>query len=100
MDSTTIEKALGKLGCEITPGSRHRKCKLVIDGVLIGLTTLPQKPKRVISRNWIAQIKRAVCIESDDELLDYGRCRRTQAQHRQSRRVALALKESRPANRE
>ena len=95
MDSNTVEKALRKLGCTMSHGSRHRRCKLVVDGVLIGLTTLPKKPKRDIDRNWLAQIRQAVCLESDEELLDYGRCRRTRAQHRQKPSLRAELERAR-----
>ncbi len=95
MDSNTVEKALRKLGCDIRPGSRHKKCKLVIDGVLIGLTTLPKKPKRDINRNWLSQIKQAMCIDTDDELLDYARSRRTRTHHRQKPSVLGKLRQAR-----
>jgi len=81
MDSKIVEKALQKIGCEITPGAKHRKCRLLIDGVWVGQTTLPQRPKRDINDNWVSQVRTAMRIQSNQELHALGSCNRSREEY-------------------
>lgn len=81
MDSTVVRKALRKIGCTITEGGKHRKVRYEVDGVWIGNTTLPRKPKTDVNRNWLSQIRRATHIASDEDLKALGRCHRSAEEH-------------------
>jgi hypothetical protein len=78
MDYKTVWKALEtKLGCRIEPGGNHYRCRLFVDDVYVGWTTLPYSRKRPVGGHWLRNIMEAMYIDSATELREYGKCRRS-----------------------
>lgn len=91
MDATIALKALCKVGAVATNGKKHRKFRLVIDGVFIGGTTLPHHIGKEISGDHANQLSTAIGADSATELRALGACHRSREEHIEKIRAAGKL---------